>query len=413
MTRLSNRPAFAALAHPRFARFASGKLLMTLASQMLGVGVGYQVWQLTRDPLAVGLVGLAQFLPFVFMVLPAGQLADRVDRRAMLAVAYALDLIAALILLVFTLSGATAIWVVYFAMVLLGAGRALSMPAGQAIVPNLVPPHLFAGAVSVNSVFYQIGVIAGPSFGGVIAIGGVQWVYATAAVLLAVSTALIISMRAVRAPAPEGASWSLRDALEGLRFVLSRKPLLGAISLDLFAVLFGGVTALLPIFASEILQVGPAGLGALRTAPAVGAAVVALWLGFKPITRNAGTWMFGGVAVFGIATLAFGLSTSFILSLAALIFLGAGDMVSVFVRNLLVQLETPDGIRGRVSAINAMFIGASNELGEFESGVTASWWGVVPATLVGGCATLVVVGAYLWLFPGLRKLDRFPEPARE
>jgi predicted MFS family arabinose efflux permease len=208
-------------------------------------------------------------------------------------------------------------------------------------------------------------------------------------------------------------AWRLRDVLEGLRFVWHKRSLFGAISLDLFAVLLGGATALLPIFASDVLHVGPAGFGALRTAPGIGAAVMAVWLGTRPIDRHAGNWMFGGVVIFGLATLVFALSTSFAVSLVALVLLGAGDMVSVFVRQLLVQLQTPDWIRGRVSAVSSMFVGASNELGEFESGLTARWWGLVPAVVVGACGTLLVVVAYRWLFPQLAHLDRFPAPATE
>lgn len=410
---LKRHPALEALSYPNFARFAVGRLCATLAGQMLGVGVGYQLWQLTRDPLALGWVGFAQFVPFVLLVLPAGQLADRIDRRLMLAGAFALELAAAILLLVFTIAELRSLWIVYLAMVLLGTGRAFWQPASQSIAPNLVPPSVFPGAISVNATFWQIGSIAGPTIAGLLAVQGVDWVYGTATALMVLAVGLIVLLPPVRAATEGRAAWQFADVLEGLRFVWRRKPLLGAISMDLFAVLFGGVTALLPIFASDVLHVGPEGLGALRTAPAVGAAIVAAWLGVRPIASRAGTWMFGGVALYGVATLVFGLSTSFVLSLIALALLGAGDMVSVFVRSMLVQLETPDHIRGRVSAVSAMFIGASNELGEFESGLTARWWGAVPAVIVGGCATLVVVAAYMRLFPSLRRLDRFPPPANE
>jgi hypothetical protein len=240
-------------------------------------------------------------------------------------------------------------------------------------------------------------------------VDGALLVYCVALALMVAVVVLIGGVRPVRAP-PSNKALSLHELFEGIRFVFRRKPVLGAISLDLFAVLFGGATALLPVFAADILHVGPVGLGVLRTAPGVGAALTALYLSQRPIERHAGRWMFGGVAVFGLSTMVFGLSTSFLLSTGALFFLGVGDMVSVFVRHLLVQLETPDAIRGRVSAVSAMFIGASNELGEFESGLTAKWWGVVPAVVVGGTACLAVVAVYLKLFPQLRKLDRFPQP---
>jgi MFS family permease len=307
------------------------------------------------------------------------------------------------------------VWPVFLAMALFGAGRAFWMPSGQAMVVNLVPADVFPTAVGLNSTLFQTAVIVGPAIGGVLyALGeaalhvpGALVVYAVALALLVAVVVLIAGVRPVRAP-PSTQPLSSREFFEGLRFVLRRKPVLGAISLDLFAVLFGGATALLPVFAADILHVGPVGLGTLRTAPGVGAALTAALLATRPIERHAGRWMFGGVALFGCATIVFGLSTSFVLSLGALFLLGVGDMVSVFVRHLLVQLETPDSIRGRVSAVSAMFIGASNELGEFESGVTAKWFGTVPAVVFGGAACIGVAILYLRLFPELRRLDRFP-----
>ena len=405
-------PALVALSHRPFARFAIGRLCATLAWQMIAIGVGYQLWHLTGDPLDLGFVGLAQFLPFFLLILPAGQVADRLDRRSIMVAAYVLELVAAVMLLAFTLTHSRAVWMVFLAVALVGIARSFWMPASQAMTPNLVPAAAFPGALSVNAMLFQVGVIAGPSLGGLLVIAGVEWAYAVAAGLLVVATILMASVGQVRARMA-AVDWRLRDVLDGLRFVWRKPPLFGAISLDLFAVLLGGATALLPIFATEVLQVGPAGFGALRAAPGVGAAIMAVWLGLRPVERYAGNWMFGGVALFGVATLVFALSTNFVLSMVALVFLGAGDMVSVFVRQLLVQLETPDSIRGRVSAVSSMFIGASNELGEFESGVTASWWGVVPAVVVGGCGTLLVVVAYRRLFPQLAHLDRFPPPARD
>jgi hypothetical protein len=253
----------------------------------------------------------------------------------------------------------------------------------------------------LNSTLYQTAGIGGPAVGGLLYLLGPTVVYGSAVALLMVSTLLIALMRPVKAT--RAARWEWRETLEGIRFVWSRRPILGAISLDLFAVLFGGATALLPIFAADVLQVGPAGLGAVGMA-----AVLAL----HPITRHAGRWMFTGVAVFGVATLVFGASTNFWISLIALSALGAGDMVSIYVRHLLVQLETPDALRGRVSAVSCIFIGSSNELGEFESGVTAKWLGLVPAVLLGGAMTLVVVATFMRIFPELRRLDRFPDARR-
>ncbi len=398
-----------ALSQRDFARYAFGRLAGTLAWQMINVVVGFQVWKITRDPLDLGFIGLAQFLPFLALVLPGGNIADRFDRRIIISIAYTAELTGAVILLAFTLSGSNRVEIAFAAVALLGLARAFWAPAGQAMTPNLVPKNLLPGAVSVNAVLFQVGVIVGPSIGGLLAVFGYHVAYGVACALLTFTVLMVSSVRPVR-PQCTSTQWRWHAVLDGFRFVVSKKPLLGAISLDLFAVLFGGATALLPVYATDILHVDSVGLGLLRAAPGVGAAVVALWLGLRPIQNDAGRWMFGGVAAFGIATIVFGLSTSFWLSMSVLVVLGAGDMVSVFVRSLLVQLETPDAIRGRVSAVNSMFIGASNELGEFESGVVANWLGAVRAVVFGGIGTLLVVGAYMKLFPELRKLDRFPDP---
>jgi MFS family permease len=318
--------------------------------------------------------------------------------------------VCAMLLLLFAAGGLHSARPVFAVMVLFGIARAFAMPTGQALLPNLVPREQFGSAVALMSSSWQVATIAGPAIGGVVYLSGAPVVYASVAALLAIATLLTLMVRGGgqrRRASPEAPS--LHTLLLGLRFVWSRRPLLGAISLDLFAVLFGGATALLPVYAADILHVGPSGLGLLRTAPGVGAALCGLVIGLSPISRHVGRWMFGGVIVFGIATITFGLSSSFWLSAVALTFMGAGDMVSVYIRHLLVQLETPDEIRGRVSAVNAVFIGASNELGEFESGLTAGWWGAVPAVIVGGCATLVVAGVWTRLFPELAGMDRFPD----
>jgi MFS family permease len=393
-----------------FTVYAVARFCTSLAWGMLGVAVGWQVYQLTRNPLYLGLVGLAQFLPFVLLVLPAGYVADHADRRLILVAAYSVQCVCAGLLLAFTLSRSTQIGPVFVAMTLFGAARAFAMPASQAMTPNLVPPEAFPRAVAFNSVLLEIASIVGPSLGGVLYLLGPQVVYGAAFGLGALVVAVLFTIKPVRATSSSDAGVSA-DLLGGLRFVLHRPTVLGAISLDLFAVLFGGATALLPAYASDILHVGPAGLGILRTAPGVGAGLTALAVGLAPIERHVGRWMFCGVALFGASTIVFGLSTSFWVSLVALLLLGAGDMVSVFIRSLLVQLETPDAIRGRVSAVSSMFIGASNQLGEFESGVTARWFGIVRAAVLGGIATLVVVATYTRLFPQLRKMDRFNRPA--
>ena len=398
---------FAALRHRDFAAYAAARFCATLSWQILGAAVGWQVYQLTHDPLALAFVGLVQFLPFVLLVLPAGQIADRSDRRLVLIGAYAVEATCSGLLLWFTLAGVKAVWPVFVAMTLFGCGRAFWMPTGQAMTPNLVPRDVFPSAVAVNSTLFQVGVIVGPAIGGMLLVWGPQAAYGTVLGLLTMVVILVTTIKPVRAVAKAGA-FKLGDVLEGLRFVIRRRVVLGAISLDLFAVLFGGAVAMMPIYASDVLHVGPAGYGMLRSAPGVGAALMAAVLAFSPIQRHVGRWMFAGVALFGASTIVFGLSTVFWISLGALFLIGMGDMVSVFVRHLLVQLETPDAIRGRVSAVSSMFIGASNELGEFESGVTARWFGLVPSVVVGGIATLLVVVAYMNLFPELRRMDRFP-----
>lgn len=406
---MSGAPArtLSALRYPDFTRFLLARFLATLAVQMQSVAIGWQVYALTRDPLDLGLIGLAQFLPFLATVLPAGELADRRDRRLILAACYATELLCALLLLAFTLAELRVVWPVFAVLVLFGTARAFSMPSSQAITPNLVPIESFGNAVALNSSSFQVATIAGPTLGGLLYLAGPQTVYATVAVLAIVAVLLMLAVRVPRTPpSTEPANW--RTLLQGLSFVRSRPVVLGAISLDLFAVLLGGATALLPIYASDVLHVGPTGLGLLRTAPGVGAAVTAVALAYLSMTRSVGRWMFGGVALFGVTTVVFGLSADFTLSLAALVLLGAGDMVSVYIRHMLVQLETPDAIRGRVSAVSSVFIGASNELGEFRAGVAAAWIGLKPAVVLGGLATLGIAALWTKLFPQLRLIDRFP-----
>jgi MFS family permease len=401
---------FVALRHRDFALYLGARFLATLAVQMQTVAVGWQVYAVTRDPLDLGLVGLSQFLPFVIMILPAGQAADHFDRRRIVTLCYGLEAICAGLLFAFSWSQLESVWPIFAVMVLFGVARAFAMPTGQALVPNLVPTEHFGNAVALSSSTFQVATILGPTLGGLVYLAGPTWVYGSVAALLLVCTVLMSMLRSGGRSGRSREPASLSTLLSGLAFVRSRPLVLGAISLDLFAVLFGGATALLPVYASDILNVGPGGLGLLRTAPGVGAAICAAALAFHPITRRVGHYMFGGVVVFGIATLVFGLSRNFGLSLLALTLLGAGDMISVYIRHLLVQLQTPDEIRGRVSAVNAVFIGASNELGEFRAGVMAAWWGSVPAVLIGGAATLVIAGLWTRVFPGLWTMQRFPQP---
>jgi MFS family permease len=407
MTAKSPSHGLSVLRNRNLSLYLSSRVLGTLAVQMQSVAVGWQVYQMTHSLFALGLIGLAQFAPFLILILWAGHIADTHNRRNIIVGCFAAQLLCSAFLLLFTWSGSTVVWPVFAVLVLFGSARAFMMPASQAVLKNLVPNEAFSQAVALSSSSFHVAVIAGPVLGGLLYALGPATVYMVAAALLVLSTitmALTRSAPQIMNTAP--VSWS--TLLEGIRFVWSRPIVLGAISLDLFAVLFGGATALLPAYAHDILHTGPTGLGWLRTAPGAGAAICSIALAFFPIRRRVGAWMFGGVAVFGLATLTLGWTANFSVALIALCLLGAGDMVSVYIRHLLVQYETPDNIRGRVSAVNSVFIGASNELGEFESGITAGWLGLVRAIFLGGAATLVVTGVWAALFPVLSKMDRFP-----
>jgi MFS family permease len=395
-------------------QYVAGTFLATTAMMVQSVAVAWQVYDLVRDPLALGYVGLFQFLPLAILALPAGELADRIDRRIMLAVTYLVQTVCAGLFLALTIARPHHIWPFYAVLALFGSARAFTAPASQALLPRLVPTKNFPHAVAMTSSTRQTAVIVGPALGGAIYIFGPAIAYGVCAVLFLLVAALIATLRIQNAPiAHHSDSHPLQRLVAGIAYIRRRPIILGAISLDLFAVLLGGATALLPIYARDILHVGPAGLGLLRSAPAFGAATLGLGLTRRPLAQNVGRTMFACVASFGIATIVFGLSRDFALSLAALVALGASDMVSVYVRLSLVQLATPDAMRGRVSAVNYLFIGASNELGEFESGVTAAWFGTVPSVIIGGLGTLMVVGLWMLLFPELRRVNRLSdvEPA--
>jgi MFS family permease len=381
----------------------------TLGTQIQSVAVGWQVYDMTRDPTALGYVGLSIFLPMFLLVLPAGDLADRIDRRFMLIASYLVQVLASFLLLALTVTGVNAMWAFYGVITLLGIALGLSQPAMQSFLPFLVPLGKLPEAIAWNASFYRTAVIAGPAIGGFLYDLGPRVNYSVCLILyvFTVISMCNIRLRAAKGPASEGGA--LKRILDGITYIGRRPILFGAISLDLFAMFLGGTTALLPVFAREILRVGPVGLGFLRTAPAVGAAAVALVLTRRQLHRHTGMWMFACVAVFGVATIVFGLSRLFYLSLVALAITGAGDMVSVYVRSAMVQLATPDHMRGRVGSLNSLFVGASNELGEFRAGMTAGALGTVPAVVLGGFGTLTVVALWMWLFPPLRRVDRFSD----
>jgi MFS family permease len=386
--------------------FVIGRCCATLAGQMLSVAVGWQVYALTHDPLALGLVGLSEFLPFILLVLIGGHVADRTSRRAIVCSAYAGQILCAIALLLMSVYEGQRTWMIYLTFSVYGATRAFWGPAMQAMLPGLVSRERFPGTVAINSMLFQLASVAGPILGGLLFLAGAPIVYGSCVLLYAGALVLMTLIRANTRPQAPPEAGSARQFLEGMRFVRHNSLVLGVISLDLFAVLFGGSVALLPIFASDLLHTGPVGLGLMRAAPGVGAAITAAVLAWRPLRDHAGRALLGGVAVFGLSMIVFGLSRSLPLSIAALVLSGAGDMLSVNIRGILVPLNTPDALRGRVSAVNWMFIGASNELGEFESGLTASWFGTVRSVVLGGLMTLAVAVSWAWMFPSLRKLRR-------
>jgi MFS family permease len=390
--------------------YLAANALASVAAEMQSVAIGWQVYQLTGSFAQLGFVGLAQFAPFILLVLPAGHFADRRDRGRIATACLGAQALGSALLFMCVYRGLYSMWLIYLVLALFGSARAFAMPAGSAMVVNLVSPARFARATAASSSIREAAGIAGPMLGGVLYLLGPDVVYGCACALLFAATLSMARVHPRRTHASPAGGFSWRNVLAGLAFIRSRPLVLGAISLDLVAVLLGGCGALLPAYAKDVLHVGPQALGLLRTAPAVGAVACGALLAVLPLRRRVGRWLFGGVAVFGIGTLVFALSQSLWLSLACLVVLGAGDMISVYIRSVLIQGATPDALRGRVGAVNAMFIGASAELGEFESGMLASAVGLVPSVVLGGCATLVVLALWARLFPQLRRADAFPAP---
>ena len=384
------------------------RLAGTAASQMLMVAVGWQMYDLTGSAWDLGLVGLLQFVPALALVLVAGHVVDRHQRARIVALCLAAQMVIAIGLAAATVSGQASREALLIASVALGAVRAFQMPAQQALTPLLVPMALLPRALAFSSAGLQGAIVAGPALGGLVYMAGATATYACAALLFAAAALLCLTIRYLHAPSLTPVT--MESLLAGVRFVARHKLVLGAISLDLFAVLLGGAVALLPMYAKDILQVGPAGLGLLRAAPAAGALLMSIVLTRWPVRRHAGRRLLMAVGCFGLGTLVFGLSHSFGLSLAALAVTGAADMVNVVVRQTLVQLETPDAMRGRVSAVNSVFIGGSNQLGEFESGATAAWLGPVGSVVLGALGTLAVAALWWRLFPALAARDALVLP---
>lgn len=396
--------------------FWAARLASTIANTMLVVVIGIHVYDIARQTMSIrdasfwlGMVGLAQFLPLFLLTLVAGYVADRVDRRWIVRFSLAMEMACAAALAALVWSDSMSLAPLFAVAVALGIGRAFAGPALSSIAPNLVPPAILPGAIALNSIAWQVGSVAGPLLGGAAYALSVALPYEASAALYALGLAAMLAIR----PIPRGnagQSRPLRAVIEGLAYVRANKIVLGAITLDLFAVLLGGATAMLPIYARDILHVGSEGLGALRAAPAVGAALTALILARRPLKRHVGAKMFVCVGIFGAATILFGESRVMWLSLASLFVLGAADMISVYVRASLIQLHTPDAMRGRVSAVSGLFISASNELGEFRAGLVGAALGPVFAVVGGGALAIGVTGLCAWAFPGLRRADRFVQP---
>ncbi|MFN7727267.1 MAG: MFS transporter [Rubrivivax sp.] len=390
--------------HRAFMRLWFARLMGTAAAQMTMVALGWQMYDLTGSAWDLGLVGLLQFLPALPLTLWAGHVIDRFHRARVLAVCMGVQVLVAVLMATASQGGWATRELLLGISVILGAVRAFQMPAQQALTPSIVPAALLPRALAFSASGMQGAIIVGPALGGFIYVAGAAAVYGSCSVLFAAAGALCLAIHYDHAPPPaQPVTWA--TLLAGVHFVWQRKPVLGAISLDLFAVLLGGATALLPMFAKDVLHTGPWGLGLLRAAPAVGALAMSLALSRWPVQRRTGPKLLGAVALFGAAQLVFGLSTVFALSMVALAVSGAADMVSVVIRQTLVQLETPNEMRGRVSAVNSVFIGASNQLGEFESGATAAWLGPVGSVVLGGLGTLAVAALWLKLFPSLAQRD--------
>lgn len=401
---------FAAFRHRSYRLFFTSRFLASFAQQVFTVAVGWQMYDVTNNPFYLGLIGLFQFLPSLFLVLVTGTVADRYNRRAIVSICLAVASLGTLALLLMTITGTFAPLPVFAIMLLFGFERAFIAPATQSLAPNLVPKDVLPNAVAWNSSSWQAATILGPVAGGLLYGLGPAVAYSVALVFLLLASLLIAIMEKPPQRIAEKKKQTWESITAGFKYIRSEKVVLGAISLDLFAVLLGGAVALMPVFARDILVLGPLGLGLLRSAPGIGAIAMALFLATFPIKKHAGVTMFIGVALFGAGTVVFGLSSTPWLSIVALILMGASDMISVYVRESLIALWTPDEVRGRVSAVNMVFVGASNELGEFRAGTMAAWIGAVPAVVIGGFGTLSVALIWAFAFPKLRKIDNLDAP---
>ncbi|MGO6669181.1 MFS transporter [Rhizobium ruizarguesonis] len=400
---------FAAFRHSSYTRFFFARFLLSFSQQIVSVAVGWQMYDQTGSAIYLGLIGLVQFLPSLLLILVTGSVADRYNRRAIAALCSLVSALCTLALLVMTLMGSFTPLPVFAVLLIFGIERAFMSPAVQSLAPNLVPEGALSNAIAWNSSSWQLAAITGPVLGGLLYGVSAPTAYTVAVIFSVLGAALLYMIpKPVQKTTGETKSWAM--ILGGFSFIRAEKVVLGAISLDLFAVLLGGATALMPIFARDILTLGPWGLGLLRAAPGLGAIVMAIFLAAYPLKHRAGIYMFIGVALFGVGTIIFGISTNTEVSIAALALMGAADMVSVYVRESLIALWTPDQLRGRVNAVNMVFVGASNELGEFRAGTMAAIFGAVPAVVIGGIGTLVVAAIWASSFSKLRGIDTLDAP---
>jgi MFS family permease len=407
----SHRSGWSALRHRGFALFIAMRIVSNFGTNVIAVAVGWQVYDLTRNPADLGLVGLFQFAPSLFLILVTGAICDRYNRRIIAAICLVAEGLCAAAILWLTWQGTISVGVIFFLLVLFGIARAFVNPATQSLIPNLVPEKDLSSAIALASSSWQVSAVVGPALGGLLYGVAAEVAYGAAVAFFVIGGICIALIpKPPQKTTAERPTWQSLSA--GVRYIWGEKVVLGGISLDLFAVLLGGAFALLPAYARDILEVGPWGLGFLRSASGVGSLAMGLYLTSVPIRDHAGLTMFAAVAFFGLITIVFGVSTIVWLSILALFLMGAADMISVYIREVLIQLKTPDWVRGRVNAVNMVFIGASNELGAFRAGMVAAFIGVVPAVVIGGIGTIAIAGLWAWWFPELRQIRQFGKPVR-
>ncbi len=409
MSEIAADHRFAAFRHRSYSLFFAARFLAAFGTQIISVAVGWQMYDQTHSAFYLGLIGLFQFLPSLALILVTGTVVDRFNRRAIVSVCLAVSALCAAALLGLTITGTFSPWPVFAILLVFGTERAFMSPAVQSLAPNLVPVRDLANSIAWNSSSWQTAAIVGPVAGGLLYGISPVVAYSVALALMLIGAFLVFFIEKP-AKRTDVEKVSRKSILAGFHFIQSEKVVLGAISLDMFAVLLGGAVALMPVFARDILTLGPWGLGLLRSAPGIGAIAMAVWLATFPIKHHAGVAMFIGVAIFGASTVVFGLSGNVWISVVALMVMGASDMISVYVRENLIALWTPDSVRGRVNAVNMVFVGASNELGEFRAGSMASVVGAIPAVVIGGAGTLMVAAMWAGLFPSLRKIDTMDAP---